>query len=368
MIMKKKKVISLRATGEDACFVASNSANGFHSYYDECFNDEDIQRVFVIKGGPGTGKSRFMREVSDCAAAHGWRRQMIYCSSDAESLDGVVLRKGTRSIALLDGTAPHLYEPKSPGVREDLINLGDFWDGERLRERACEIQRWQKEKLTGYRMAYRYLSAYGAVFQSRAEKLLPFVRMKAISDCARRLMLAVPNGEGFLCKTALIGSVGMGGEVRFDTYAAQARQLYLIGDCRGIGAYLMQELYRTAKEKQLRIRISRDPILPDVIDGLFLTESGVAFVVGQEETCPYPHHSISMRRFLRVGELKDVRGSVRFDQRMMDALLGETLVQMQNVRRAHFEMEQIYSSAMDFEAKENFTKKFCNRLFDLQNS
>ena len=365
--MQKKKSEELRATGEDACFVASNSARGFQSYYDECFNHKEIERVFVIKGGPGTGKSRFMREVSDCAVAHGWKRRMIYCSSDADSLDGVILCKGERSIALLDGTAPHVFEPKSPGVREELINLGDFWNGELLRCRREEIEECNRAKLSGYRMAYRYLTAYGEIYNNRAEKLMPYVRWKALSDYARRLMHPFSDESFFREEISLMGSVGMNGRVRFDTYAAHAKQLYWIADCRGIGAHLMQELYRLAMEKRIWIRVSRDPILPDVIDGLFLMKSGVAFVVGREEACGYPHHLISMRRFLKVSDLRDVRKSVNFDQRMMDAMLGETLEQMQAVRRAHFELEQIYSLAMDFGAKEIFTKNFCNRLFDLQN-
>ena len=365
--MDKKSASELRATGEDAYFVASNSARGFQSYYDECFNNREIGRVFVIKGGPGTGKSRFMREVSDCAVQHGWQRRMIYCSSDANSLDGVILCKGARSIALLDGTAPHVFEPKIPGVREDLVNLGEFWNGDRLQSRGSEIEECHRAKLMGYRMTYRYLSAYGAIYENRAEKLAPYVRWKPLSDYAKRLMDSIDDGISFESQTALMESVGMSGRVRFDTYAARARQLYLIADCRGIGGYLLRELYRLAMEKRLRVRVSRDPILPDVIDGLFLTESGVAFVVGDEETCRYPHHLISMRRFLRVSEMQSIRKSVNFDRQLMDAMLGEALEQMQQVRRAHFELEQIYSEAMDFEAKENFTKKFCIRLFDLQN-
>lgn len=366
--MQKRRSAELRSLGEDAYFVASNSARGFCSYYGDCFDDARIKQVYVIKGGPGTGKSRFMREVSDCAISHGWQRCMIYCSSDADSLDGVILRRGSISIALLDGTSPHVYEPKMPGVREELINLGDFWNGEMLRERSEEIARYQREKADGYRRAYRYLAAFGEVYQSRSEKLFPYIRKKAISDCAAKLMHAIPDESTFEARMALMESVGMGGVIRFDTYAAQAKRLYLIGDCRGTGKYLMDELYRLSMEKRLRVRLSRDPILPDVIDGLFLVGSGVAFVIGDENSCEYAHQNISMRRFLKVADMKSVRSSVNFDQRMLDALLGETLEQMQVVKRAHFELERIYSSAMNFEEKEEFTKKFCNRLFDLQNS
>lgn len=364
---KDKKGPELRAQGEDAFFVASNSANGFCSYYEECFGDAKLSSVFIIKGGPGTGKSRFMRDVSDYAMEHGWVRRMIYCSSDADSLDGVILQRGDISIAMLDGTAPHVYEPKFPGVREELINLGAFWDGEQLRSQVDEIRRYQEQKSKGYRMAYRYLSAYGAVYRNLREVVAPYVRKKAIAEYAKKLMSQVPDGTGFESTTALLSSVGMSGVVRFDTYAAQAKKLYLIEDCRETAGDLMAELYRLAAEKQLRVRVSRNPILPDILDGLFLTDSGVAFVTGDREFCLYPHRGISMRRFLRVAEMRSVKEIVNFNQRMLRALLDETMEQMRTVRQSHFALESIYSSAMNFSEKEIFTKNFCNRLFDLQN-
>lgn len=368
MSAKRRIREQIRATGEAACFAASNSCHGFHSYYSDCFDDPSIGRVFVIKGGPGTGKSRFMRDVSQYAEESGWHAQMIYCSSDADSLDGVILRRDGKSMAFLDGTAPHVYEPRSPGVREELINLGAFWDASRLRQRGEEIRRLHESKMMGYRMAYRYLSAYGSVYQNRREKVLPFVRQNALSEYAKKLMQHVPNGERFESHTTLMRSVGMGGVVRFDTFVSEAERLYLIEDHKGSSEYLMGKLYRLASEKQLRVQVSRDPILPEIIDGLFCVDSGTAFVVWNGELPEHPHHRISMRRFLKNAELRSIRETVNFDTRMLEALLDETMAQMQNVRQAHFELENIYASAMDFSEKEIYTKNFCIRLFDLQNS
>ena len=364
---KNKNDTELRAMGEDAFFVASNSAKGFHSYYGECFDDAKIGSVFVIKGGPGTGKSRFMRDVSDYAKARGWENRMIYCSSDADSLDGVILQKGELAIALLDGTAPHVYEPKSPGVREELINLGCFWDGEQLRKREKEIRQCQEQKAQGYRMAYRYLSAYGAVYGNNREIITPYLRKKAIADYAKKLMSQISDGEVFESRTALLSSVGMSGVVRFDTYAAKAKMLYIIEDCRETAGDLMAELYCLSSEKRLRVNVSRNPILPDVIDGLYFPDSEVAFVTDDWRSCPYPYRRISMRRFLKVSDMRSVKEVLNFNQRMLRALLNETVEQMNSVREAHFALESIYSSAMNFSEKEIFTKKFCNRLFDLQN-
>ena len=93
---------------KQAYFAAANSARGFISYYASCFGGEDVRRVYIVKGGPGTGKSRFLGDVANAARAQEYEVSYYYCSSDPLSLDGIVLshpRKG--KIALLDGTPPH---------------------------------------------------------------------------------------------------------------------------------------------------------------------------------------------------------------------------------------------------------------------
>lgn len=358
---------TVRATGENAYFAASNSAGGFQSYYRECFDDARIGRLYAVKGGPGTGKSRFLREVSEVAAARGWEREMIYCSSDPESLDGVILTRGEEGIALLDATAPHVWEPTQPGIREEIVNLGTFWDGAALRSRAAEIRALNAEKQKAYRMAYRYLESYGAVSENREELLAPYLRQGAIRRFAAKLLRDVPDGKEFTARTALIRSVGMRGAVSLDTYFAQARKIYVIEDCRGSAWLLMRDLYEIAAEKKLAVRVSKDPILPARVDGLFLLESGIAFAVCPPEACAYPCRRVSLRRFAETCRMAKIRAPLNYAERMCRAMREGAIREMERVRELHFAIERIYTEAMDFSAKEEFTKAFCDSLFPLQN-
>ena len=85
---------------EEKYFCAANTGEGFLSYYGELISA--AERVFIIKGGPGTGKSRFLREVAKRAESKGERVVYYYCSSDPSSLDAVFI--GGKTL-LLDGTA-----------------------------------------------------------------------------------------------------------------------------------------------------------------------------------------------------------------------------------------------------------------------
>lgn len=356
--------MAIRSTGEHAYFAASNSKSGFFSYYSELFDAARIGRVFAVKGGPGTGKSRFLRDVAEYAEARGWACEYVYCSSDPESLDGVILSaRGKESVALLDATAPHVYEPHCPGAREDLVNLGEFWDSDQLAARIDEIEALNRAKSDAYRRAYRFLSGLGEMSRNRDALVAPYIRQERVRAFAERLMQNLPQGRGYASRPALIHSIGMRGEVGFDTYFAEARRLYIIEDCRGAAQYLMATLGEIARELRLEVLISHDPVEPEKLDGLFLCSSGIAFAVCRPELCEYPRRKIGMRRFVDTASMKPVRTELNFTERMRRAMRCGAIDALEKVREIHFRLEDIYMSAMDFETKEAFTKTFCERHF-----
>lgn len=356
--------MNIKSTGENAYFAASNSTTGFISYYEDVFRASRIGHVWAIKGGPGTGKSRFLRDVSNVGIERGWQCEYIYCSSDPDSLDAIVLTKeGREGIALLDATAPHLFEPLIPGAREDIVNLGQFWNSEALAARRAEIEQLGREKGEAYRRAYRYLNGFGDMRANRDVLVAPYIHKAKIALLAQKLMRELPNGETYLAQPALIHSVGMRGEVGLDTYFYEAEEIYLVADCHGAAQYLMMELGKIATQKRLAVRVSHDPVDADKIDGFFFTQSGIAVVVCPEEECDYPHHHISMRRFVDTASMRSVRQELRSIDRISRALRAEALDALEKVRQVHFCLEDIYSTAMDFSAKEAFTKAFCQKLF-----
>jgi uncharacterized NAD-dependent epimerase/dehydratase family protein len=87
-------------------FPGGNTSRGFFSYYDYILKQEDAARIFVIKGGPGVGKSTFMKKIAMEMVDRGYDVEFMHCSSDNNSLDGVVIP--AVRVAFLDGTAPHV--------------------------------------------------------------------------------------------------------------------------------------------------------------------------------------------------------------------------------------------------------------------
>ncbi len=349
-------------------FAASNSSKGFQNYYATVFGESRVQRLYIIKGGPGTGKSHFMKTVARRAATLGYRVTEYACSSDPASLDGVRLEQpGRPAVGILDGTAPHACEPITPGVREELLNLGAFWDAGRLMAAGEIVRRLGDEKAAAYARAYAYLHAAGDLDAIADDLVAPAVYVDRLAALAGRLLRPAGRGSGFAPIPALRRAISMSGDVLLTTFEDQARELggtlIRVEEHYGLAARLMAAVYVRTVEEGHPVLVSYDPIYPDKLDGLLYPDSGLCILIGTPPDGEGDDRAISLRRYLNARHLRPIRGEVRRAIHSRNAMVEAALYELKKASKAHFELEQIYAAAMDFSAKEAFTDQFCRELF-----
>src|SRR6056297_3561194 len=134
-------------------FPGANTPNGFYSFFK--YLSYKMKHIYIIKGGPGTGKSTFMKNIGEDILEMGFDIEKHHCASDYKSLDGLVIPNF--ETAILDGTAPHTVEPRYPGVVEEILNLGQFWDSNLLRQKKQSIIELNTEIKDCFTRAYNYL-------------------------------------------------------------------------------------------------------------------------------------------------------------------------------------------------------------------
>ncbi len=66
-------------------FLGANSPTGFYSLYDQLLPPEQASAIYILKGGPGCGKSTLMRRVAALAQEAGEPVECILCSGDPDS-------------------------------------------------------------------------------------------------------------------------------------------------------------------------------------------------------------------------------------------------------------------------------------------
>ena len=60
-------------TEPKVCFyLGANSPGGFYSLYDELLRPEEARSIYILKGGPGCGKSSLMRRVGAAMESTAW--------------------------------------------------------------------------------------------------------------------------------------------------------------------------------------------------------------------------------------------------------------------------------------------------------
>lgn len=336
-----------------ALFAGANSGRGFVSFYGELFERDEIERIYILKGGPGTGKSSFMKRAAAFSEDRGYGVERYYCSSDPSSLDAVLI---DGRIVILDGTAPHVMEANVAGARDEIINLGAFWNADALADQRERITELSLGKKVSYERAYSYLGAYKNVKDINSRLIFGHFREDKAKRAVDRIFSDIKTGGGARTRVGLVNSLGMKGRYRYDTYESFADRVFAIDDHFDTAHLFLRLLATRAELTDTPIRISYDPLDTDRPDAIFFENDKTAFVISSEEADNF-YSRINMKRFLSPIE-SGVKKEFRSNVRLCEALIGSASECLSRAGKYHFELEDIYVRCMDFEALEDFVGNF----------
>lgn len=341
-------------------FAASNSRYGFKSYYTEIFDKGDYKKVYIIKGGPGTGKSRFMREIAKALESEGHCVRYYACASDPTSLDAVIIDEKT---VILDGTPPHSRECRIAGARDEMIDFGVFWDSSRLEKDVELISNLCQKKKESYEKAYKYLSSYGEIVDINLSLARSVLNERKMEKAIDRLLSEYDDGECFSITPALTESVGMSGVISLPTFENSAEKLYYVIDWYSSAGLYLSALISKARKKNMEILVSWNPVNPDFANSVYFCNEKIAFVrVKEDASLSFDAAKINMKRFLDADGISKIKNEFKHNKKLCCELLSSATSSLARAAESHFELERIYSSCMDFSAKEKYTAMFCDKL------
>ena len=350
----------LKNEKDAAFFAAANSGKGFVSFYEKIFNSDEIVRRYLIKGGPGTGKSTFMRRIATTLQSRGMSVRYYHCSSDPSSLDGIII---DGKIALIDSTAPHNVEPSLVGAKDTIVDLGAFWDCEMLASQIERISSLSEKKRRAYALCYRFLSSAMQSDIAAREMLLPFVDDFRIEKAVRRLTRKIAEGSGYSLKIGLSSAIGMSGACDLESYEKLAAQTVYIEDYYGLGFIALSKICEFAIKNKNKISVSYLPLCPDIPDAVYFEEEKIAFVIckNKKQKCVSLRQALSLRE-LSQKEKRALRERTRNAKKLSQSLVLAACDELALAGEAHFELENIYRGAMDFSALDTFVESFIKKI------
>lgn len=316
-------------------FLGANSRRGFYSLYDS-FPPGEGSFLHIIKGGPGNGKSGFMRRLAAAAEEKGLDVEYVLCSGDPDSLDGIYIPALHQ--AWCDGTAPHITEPAAFAVNSDYVNLGSFCrlpisspDGERIHH----LNRMYKGL---YRQAYALLSAAAGVRDAVPEESPPAWLAGHIGRILDQKLHQVPVRPAPSLRR-FFSAVSCQGHVYLKEDVSKLCKFIYVFDSSAPAALSL--VVQEARARGARLILSLDPLDPTRLSAVLLPDCGLAFV-DQGWELPGQQHI-------------QLKASPSHGPAHFAPLMEQAIDRLRQAKALHDELEAVYKPYMDFPALDAYT-------------
>jgi hypothetical protein len=357
-------------------FPGGNTTVGFYNRFQYIIGPE-ANRIFIIKGGPGVGKSTFMNAISEEMVSRGYDLEHHHCSSDPDSLDALVIP--SLKVALMDGTAPHIVDPKNPGAVDEIINLGEFWQEDNIVRHKEEVLKTNKKVSRLFNIAYSLLRQSRAAYEEwkgYVEDAVDEVKYNRITRLLIENVLqdVVPNDLTAPKARHLFGSaITPKGVLDYkETLLTKDMRVFSIKGQPGTGVkQLIARVAQAAGEKGLYTEQFHCPYEPDELDLLIIPSINTAVMNTSQ---PY-HYDLDGQEIKPAEEIDldiclNKNALMEYEPERMDAelrsrdLLEKAIAHLTRAKAAHDEAEHFYIQAMDYNKVKEKRDKILKRILE----
>lgn len=336
-------------------FVCANSAQGFINYFPE--NLDRMQKIYILKGGPGTGKSSLMKRLGLYFLKKGVNVDFIHCSSDTSSLDGVVI---DNKIAVVDGTSPHIIEPIALGAVDEYVNLGSALNSDILISKKDDILYLSDNKRVLFSNLYKKLSDIKKI-HDEIEKIyidnIDFSKLDIVTETLSNAIfknLSPAECKGYITHR-FFGALTPDGSVNYiENLTEDLSFRYFIKGRPGTGkSTLLKSLVKKADSLNLDIEIyhcSLDSnsldmiIIPQIKTAIFDSTPPHELFPSRDNDILLDLYSTSLKGDADVDNLESV---IALNQKYQEELTKAREI-LRECKSIHQDLEDIYIKAVDF--------------------
>ncbi len=338
-------------------FLGANSRHGFYSFYNELIDLTAADAVFILKGGPGSGKSSLMKRVASAAEEKGYTVERIFCSSDPESLDAVVIPALGR--AIVDGTAPHVVEPVYALAVERYVDLGQFADYGAITKKKNEIISVKKKYSEFFEHVYRLTASAAHVDNELFDLAFSGISVDKLHAKARGIISREirGSGSGKCTRHRFSSAISPKGYVSlFTGKDSDFEKTFVLEDNFGIGHFLLVPILKTAEDSGFKCTVCMNPLVPERIEHLIIPELSVSFITSCKE---HPYTGSYYRR-LRLDTMvtplltKEQRARISILKKLKNELLHDACNILREAKTVHDDMEDLYNPHINFEKLYSF--------------
>lgn len=341
-------------------FASANGYSGFKSYFDSVFNSYEFDRIFVLKGGPGTGKSTLMKTMLNSLKNRGLSAEVFRCSSDSNSLDGLIFSNEKKRIAVIDGTAPHERDAVVPGVVDVLINLGEAIKNEEIEKSKQEILSLNSLKKAAYLNAYDQLRKSSVFARNSVAEIYEALDF----ECINKLCSSIISDLNIKNKSSgvrLFSSFSKDGYVTLESFKSALSMRYTVRGEYGSELIFMTLLSNRLREEKIPFLKIVSPVDENLVEGIYFKDDNIGIIGGHGGNCIYDTSDcfISSKK-------STLTEKVRALQKCKEFYEEEAKKFLLKASEYHFALEKIYTSSVDFDIINSYTGRmidYASKIF-----
>lgn len=344
-------------------FAGANTSNGSFNYFDYMIPN-NVKRIFCLKGGPGVGKSSMMKKMATEFIKTGYDVELYYCPSDPSSLDGLVIKD--LGVVLLDATSPHIVDPKNPGAIDEIINLGDYWDVEKLEENKDKIIECGLDIGESFKRAYKFLKSAEPIYydiEQKYTKCMDFGKINLVTENFIEDIFSETTNKGYYKKEKhLFGTaITPVGHIDYaDSILNQAKKVYYLKGEIGTGkTTFLKKVYNKALEKGMEVEVYHYPLIKEKIETIFIRDLGIGITTSSifdgEDT-------IDLNKYINQDKFIKFEEEIIFDKKIFDELITYGILNLQKAKLKHDDIEAYYIPNMKFDEINKLQDNIVNRI------
>lgn len=328
-------------------FASSYTEEGFQTFIPRLM--QGLKKVYILKGAPGSGKSTFIRLLGERMSEQGYEVEFWVSAVDAVSPDGVFIPQ--LDLAVVNGSLPIPIEPLYPGVRDELIYLGDLWNREEVNRQQGDIVQLIDDMQACRARITERLQAAAQARQGMKDIHAPFIDefslQALIGELADQILTNGPKERHYFAEAFTVdGMVNYINEL-----STGCKRRYIFKGPPGSGkSHVIQAIADQARDKGYYLEYYHCGLQPADVDMLIICDLQVALIEAGDLDLPLRPWDVvvDMNRCLSGSDTEELQMRSNEERRLYEASLVKAQQEMETLSSTVKRIKKIYSSAMDF--------------------
>jgi energy-coupling factor transporter ATP-binding protein EcfA2 len=337
-------------------YACGNTAHGFANLFDSSL--QGLERLFIVRGRPGTGKSTLIRAIGEHMEKNGYDVWLIHNPSDNGSLDGLIVP--ALKAGIVDGSAPRVIQPQQAGIDLKYVDLDVACNTDKLIGSTPAIERLNdeidqayKRSYAGFAEALRIHDEWESIYIANmdyqaADRLTNAYISRIYGDSDRK------GDKHSRIDHRFLGAATPKGAVDFVPNLTEGLKRYFVKGRAGSGkSTMLKKLAAAGIERGYDVEMYHCGFDPNSLDMVIVRELGFAVF---DSTAPHEYFPerpddeiIDMyASCIKPGTDEAHAETIGEIKQRYSAKMKQSIQQLTHVKSLHDELKDIYAKSIDF--------------------